>query len=106
MLRVCIFFSILICLFLFESAFAENSVLSIWIASVIERNFLNLSFGCDPFCDWKIGVDDAVVENEKNMTKKKQKNFCDQFATWKKSKFDDECVQILEKKKKKMHKKK
>ena len=43
------------------------------------------------WCDWWWKHDE-----------KKQKNFCDQFATWKNQKFDDECVQILEKK---MHKK-
>ena len=65
MLKICIFFSILICLF--GSAFVENFASSIWIAFVIERDFLILNFGRGPSCDWKIDDDDAI--DDENMTR-------------------------------------
>ena len=81
MLIVCIFFRFLswMLLLLFESTFVENFVSFDWVASVFERNFLILSLDCGSSCDWKIDVDNAI--DEKNITEKKQKSSCDQFAT-------------------------
>ena len=73
MLGVCTFFSILICLFLFESAPVEDFVSFIWAASVTERSFLSLNLGQSPCCD--CDVDDADAENEKDMTEEKTKGF-------------------------------